>query len=81
MCVRQDWLDKLSLSMPSTTDEFHQMLLTFQEQDANGNGTADERYIGLLGSDFQTTGVGQWFGLPYMDFIEDPATGVIEVSA
>ena len=80
VCVRQDWLDKLSLSMPSTTEEFHQMLLTFQEQDANGNGTADERYIGLLGSDFQTTGVGQWFGLPYTDFIEDPATGVIEVS-
>ena len=80
VCVRQDWLDKLGLEMPSTTDEFHQMLLTFQEQDANGNGTTDERYIGELGSAFQTTGVGQWFGLPYTDFIEDPASGVIEVS-
>lgn len=79
VCVRQDWLDKLGLSMPSTTDEFHEMLKAFQENDVNDNGTADERYISNLGSDFQTTGVGQWFGLPYTDFIEDPATGVIEV--
>ncbi len=80
VCVRQDWLDKLGLSMPTTTGEFHEMLKAFQDNDVNDNGTTDERYIGLLGSDFQTSGVGQWFGLPYQDFIEDPATGVIEVS-
>ncbi len=80
VCVRQDWLDKVSLSMPTTTEEFHEMLKTFQEQDVNGTGSAEERYISNLGSAFQTTGVGQWFGLPYTDFIEDPATGEIEVS-
>ena len=80
VCVRQDWLDKCSLSMPTTTEEFHEMLKTFQEQDVNGTGSAEERYIGNLGSNFQTCGVGQWFGLPYQDFIEDPATGKIEVS-
>ena len=80
VCVRQDWLDKCSLSMPTNTDEFFEMLKTFQEQDVNGSGSAEERYIGQLGSKFQTSGVGQWFGLPYQDFIEDPATGVIEVS-
>ena len=73
VCVRQDWLDKLGLAMPSTTEEFYEMLKAFQDNDVNGNGAADERYIGNLGSKFQTTGVGQWFGLPYQDFIEDPA--------
>lgn len=81
VCVRQDWLDKLSLSMPTTTDEFYEAIKKFQDEDINGNGSADERYIGLLGSDFQTSGIGQWFGLPYTDFIEDPSTGVVEVSA
>lgn len=80
VCVRQDWLDKVSLSMPTTTEEFHEMLKTFQEQDVNGTGSAEERYISNLGSAFQTSGVGQWFGLPYTDFVEDPATGKIEVS-
>ncbi len=80
VCVRQDWLDKCALSMPTNTTEFHEMLKTFQEQDVNGTGSAEERYISNLGSAFQTTGVGQWFGLPYTDFIEDPATGKIEVS-
>ena len=81
VCVRQDWLDKLGLAMPTTTDEFFEVIKKFQDEDANGNGSADERYIGLLGSDFQTSGIGQWFGLPYTDFIEDPSTGEIEVSA
>ena len=81
VCIRQDWLDKLGIAMPTTADEFYQAIKTFQDEDVNGNGSADERYIGLLGSDFQTSGIGQWFGLPYTDFIEDPSTGEIEVSA
>jgi len=80
VCVRQDWLDKCALSMPTNTTEFYEMLKTFQEQDVNGTGSAEERYIGLVGSAFQTSGVGQWFGLPYTDFVEDPATGEIEVA-
>ena len=80
VCVRQDWLDKLGLAMPTTTDEFYDMLVAFQENDVNGSGAAEERYIGNLGSNFQTSGVGQWFGLPYTDFVEDPHSGVIEVA-
>ncbi|MBE6935689.1 MAG: hypothetical protein E7458_04215 [Ruminococcaceae bacterium] len=80
VCVRQDWLDKCGLAMPTNTDEFYQAIETFQNEDVNGTGAKEERYVGLLGSDFQTSGVGQWFGLPYTDFVEDPATGVLEVS-
>lgn len=44
--VRQDWLDKLGLSMPTTIDEFKAMLVAFTTQDPNGNGEADE--LGII---------------------------------
>ena len=44
--VRQDWLDKLNLKMPTTVDEFKAMLVAFKTGDPNGNGQADE--IGLV---------------------------------
>lgn len=40
--VYKPWLDTLSLEVPTTTDEFEQMLLAFKDQDPNGNGIADE---------------------------------------
>ena len=40
--IYQPWLDALGLEMPTTTDEFEQVLLAFKEQDPNGNGQADE---------------------------------------
>lgn len=42
MWIYQPWLDKLGLSMPTTTDEFYNVLKAFKEQDPNGNGIADE---------------------------------------
>lgn len=36
------WLEKLGLDMPTTTEEFHNVLKAFKEQDPNGNGKADE---------------------------------------
>ncbi len=42
MWVYQPWLDKLGLEVPTTTEEFYQMLKAFKEQDPNGNGEADE---------------------------------------
>jgi putative aldouronate transport system substrate-binding protein len=40
--IYKPWLDKLGLQMPTTTDEFEQVLRAFKEQDPNGNGKADE---------------------------------------
>lgn len=40
--IRQDWLDKLNLSMPQTVDEFYTVLKAFRENDPNGNGQKDE---------------------------------------
>ncbi len=44
--IRQDWLDKLGLAMPTTIDELKNVLVAFKTQDPNGNGEADE--LGLI---------------------------------
>ncbi|HSK68171.1 MAG TPA: hypothetical protein VLA21_02805 [Candidatus Limnocylindria bacterium] len=44
--IRQDWLDKLGLAMPTTTEELYNVLKAFREQDANGNGQQDEIITG-----------------------------------
>lgn len=40
--VRQDWLDKLNIAQPETTEDWYNMLKAFKTQDPNGNGQADE---------------------------------------
>jgi putative aldouronate transport system substrate-binding protein len=42
MYIYKPWLDKLGLKMPTTTDEFYEVLKAFKEKDPNGNGKADE---------------------------------------
>jgi putative aldouronate transport system substrate-binding protein len=46
--INDEWLKKLNLKMPTTTDEFAAVLKAFKEKDPNGNGKADE--IPLMGS-------------------------------
>lgn len=46
--MRSDWLDKLGLDVPTTTEEMREVLRAFKTQDPNGNGKADE--IPLSGS-------------------------------
>ncbi|HHX22102.1 MAG TPA: extracellular solute-binding protein [Clostridiales bacterium] len=40
--IRQDWLDKLDLSMPTTLDELYNVLVAFRDKDPNANGLKDE---------------------------------------
>ncbi|WP_340014766.1 ABC transporter substrate-binding protein [Paenibacillus sp. FSL K6-1318] len=42
LIMRQDWLDKLNLKVPTNIDEWYTVLKAFKEQDPNGNGKADE---------------------------------------
>lgn len=42
MWINTKWLDKLGLEMPTTINEFENVLRAFKEQDPNGNGQADE---------------------------------------
>ncbi len=39
--LRKDWLDKLNLSMPKTTDDLTKVLKAFTENDPDGNGKKD----------------------------------------
>ena len=40
--IRKDWLDKLGLEVPTTTEELHDVLYAFRNEDPNGNGIKDE---------------------------------------
>jgi putative aldouronate transport system substrate-binding protein len=42
MWINRAWLEKLDIEVPETLEEFKDMLIAFREQDANGNGVADE---------------------------------------
>ncbi len=71
MWINTAWLEKLGLAMPTTTDEFYEVLKAFKEQDPNGNGQPDEIPL--------TTSYDMWGGglTPFLmnAFIyEDPAT-------
>lgn len=40
--LRADWLEKLNLDVPVTTEDWYNVLKAFKEQDPNGNGENDE---------------------------------------
>ncbi|WP_409293938.1 ABC transporter substrate-binding protein [Peribacillus sp. SCS-26] len=40
--INVEWLKKLGLKMPKTTEELKQVLIAFKTKDPNGNGKADE---------------------------------------
>ncbi|MFC5653580.1 ABC transporter substrate-binding protein [Paenibacillus solisilvae] len=40
--INKEWLDKVGLKVPTTTDELYTVLKAFKEKDPNGNGKADE---------------------------------------
>ncbi|MCM3172009.1 MULTISPECIES: extracellular solute-binding protein [unclassified Paenibacillus] len=60
--ARQDWLEKLGLPNPKTTDELYSALKAVVEQDPDGNGKKDT--VGLmLSKDFLTPGLAEAIGL------------------
>ncbi len=40
--INKKWLDKLGLEVPTTMDEFYNVLMAFKTKDPNGNNKADE---------------------------------------
>lgn len=61
--IRKDWLDKLSLSAPTTVDELYDALIAFQENDVNGTGAKDE--VAVMNPANFSNGIAQCFGLGY----------------
>ncbi|MCU6793637.1 extracellular solute-binding protein [Paenibacillus sp. WQ 127069] len=62
--IRKDWLKKLNLEVPKTTEELYAVAKAFREQDPDGNGVKDTYAINLsytaenvVNAMFQNTGV------------------------
>ena len=78
--IRQDCLDKLGLSMPTTQEEFVEVLRAFKEQDPNGNGQADEIPTGgrqsakWMDQLFAMYGLAMWEGDPQWDIYDGELT-------
>lgn len=73
MFINKVWLDKLGLAMPTTLEEYHDVLKAFKEKDPNGNGKQDEIgltfwYNGWCGNEGDLIGL---FGLPDSPFEAD----------
>ncbi len=47
--INSDWLKALSLSAPTTIDEYTEVLRAFRDGDPNGNGKKDEVPLSLVG--------------------------------
>ena len=78
--IRQDWLDKLGLKMPTTQDELVEVLRAFKTGDPNGNGVADEiptggreeaRWMDFL---FYEYGIAMFEGYPGWDLYDGELT-------
>lgn len=52
--INQKWLDNLGLAAPTNWDELYDVLVAFNEKDANGNGDAKDE----IAMDFCPTGLG-----------------------
>ncbi|MBW9121108.1 extracellular solute-binding protein [Microbacterium trichothecenolyticum] len=55
--INTQWLETLGLQMPTTTDEFFDVMMAFKTGDPNGNGVVDEIPI---------TGSAQWSIVPFI---------------
>ena len=78
--INKAWLDKLGLSVPTTLDEFTNVLRAFKEQDPNGNGLQDEiPYICSTSHGYMHTEalLGMW-GIATKDSTYDSFVQVID---
>ena len=60
--INTEWLDRLNLQVPQTTDELYDVLVAFRDNDPNGNGLKDE--IPLSGC------INTWWGEPWFAIMQ-----------
>jgi putative aldouronate transport system substrate-binding protein len=65
--IRTDWLTKLKLDIPRTTEELYQVAKAFAEQDPDGNGKNDT--YGIAMSYNSGSVLDEMFGVTYPDFV------------
>jgi len=78
--IRKDWLENLGLSMPTTQEEYVNVLKAFKNDDPNGNGKQDEiptggrenaRWMDHL---FAMYGIAMYEGFPEWDIYDGELT-------
>lgn len=62
--IRQDWLDKLKLPLPTNLAEFEAVLRAFSERDPDGNRQADTWGMTLTNYRGSFDEIAVWFGAP-----------------
>lgn len=63
--INTDWLERVNMELPTTTDEFEAVLKAFKEQDANGNGDPnDEIPFSADPNNKKIEALAGWFGVP-----------------
>lgn len=60
--INKTWLDNLGLDIPTTMDEYYNVLKAFKEQDANGNGDPNDEIPYTFLPYHQINGYGGFFG-------------------
>lgn len=76
--LRQDWLDNVNMGVPTTIDEWYQVLTAFKTQDPNGNNEFDE-----IPYDATASGINLFeaaFGMKSNQYV-DPDTGKVDYGA
>ena len=66
--INVDWLNKLGLQMPTTLDEYHDVLVAFKTLDPNGNGKADEIPLSFIFEDWTAGMTGLFAGFGFTDY-------------
>lgn len=66
--IRKDWLDAVGKEVPTTIDEWYEVLKAFKTQDPNGNGEMDEEPICLASS-------GWKYFMSAYGILDDPCIG------
>lgn len=60
--INKKWLDAVGAEVPTTIQEFKEVLKKFKEEDPNGNGEADEIPMTFIFSDWGPSSHGSYFG-------------------
>lgn len=68
--VRKDWMTKLNLSEPKTTDEYYNLLKAFTEKDPDGNGKNDTIGTSMIENLQWFELVSGPFGLPLNEWMK-----------
>ncbi len=76
--IRGDWLDKLGLDYPTTTEEWYEVLTAFKTKDPNGNGEEDELpYVGNTNEEMNVYRLSSLWGFNGC-FFKQYATSILD---